>query len=367
MAEKLAEAKSIIRKRILGMPEVSSISYDVEEEKIVITVTSEEAKERVREEIPDVIGGYRTEIKIMPKQRLFVEDILATRECPWEVEDSRHLKHRPVPGGVSASYDHPSYSWFGTNAVSTAKDREGNPVFLSNAHVYTSIVPALFYRGKKNYGNVGDQVDQPGTGHQGFGEENFKCGELRNWAEMKEGMVYSDSATALATAEPSEVVIGEEERWKITRAVKVEKGLKVKKSGARTGVTHGKITRTKVDAPAQYRGKTLWTALDQFRMDMPSCGGDSGSLVVTEEGEKAVGILWGGGGGGSIASPIGYVMQDLNIRFPDTPEPPETHPPITPPPPPGPNYKLLGGVGMVGLAAFSMFNAGATGREPFRW
>lgn len=348
MAEKLAEVKSIIRKRILGMPEVSSISYDEEEEKIVVTVTSEEARERVREEIPDVIGGYRTEIKIMPKQELLYP---------------RKAKHRPVPGGVSIAH----YLLTAGTSVTGPTDEDGNPVLLSNAHVLTSILAT------GDYGSVGDEVDQPGPADQPFGEEDFKCGELRDWVETRDNTTYSDAAIATPIVEVADYVLGEQsekERWEVTEAVKAEKGLEVKKAGRTSGITSGKITSTKADVPAQdHEGNTLWIALDQVLMDMKSVPGDSGSLVVLQEDEsKAVALVWGGGEGKSTATPIGYVVQDLNCGFGTPPhEPPETHPPLPKPPKKGPNYKLLGGVGMVGLVAFSMFNAGATGREPFRW
>jgi len=348
MPEKLAEVKSIIRKRILGMPEVSSISYDEEEGEVVITVTSEEARERVREEIPDVIGGYRTEIKIMPKQELLYP---------------RKAKHRPVPGGVSIAH----YMLTAGTNVMGATDQYEAPVLLSNAHVGTPILIT------GDYGSKGDRWEQPGPSDQAFGEEDFKCGELQDWVETRDNMTYSDAAIATPTVGVADYVLGEqseEERWEVTEAVKAEKGLEVKKAGRTSGVTSGKITSTKADVPAQdHEGNTLWIALDQVLIDMKAIPGDSGSIIVSQEDEsKAVALLWGSAEGKSSATPMGYVMQDLGIRFPETPEPPETHPPITPPPPrKGPKYKLLGGVGMVGLAAFSMFNTGVTGRDPFRW
>lgn len=86
--------------------------------------------------------------------------------------------------------------------------------------------------------------------------------------------------------------------------------LRVKKFGRTTGLTHGVIeamvvNRTSIPYNSQYFSATVWfngSATVRSLDSSPfALGGDSGSLVVTEDGQKAVGILFATASKGSIA------------------------------------------------------------------
>lgn len=87
--------------------------------------------------------------------------------------------------------------------------------------------------------------------------------------------------------------------------------MKVKKFGRTTGLTEGQVTGlvvTPLEMPYQsmnFRSKVHYTGIWAVRstgLDFFSDHGDSGSLVVTEDGTKAVGLLFGGSG------PVGFIM-----------------------------------------------------------
>ena len=61
-----------------------------------------------------------------------------------------------------------------------------------------------------------------------------------------------------------------------------------------------------------------------------SAGGDSGSLIVTEDGNYPVGLLFAGSSTRTIANPIGFVLSRFNVAIDGGAEPPPTTPPDMP-------------------------------------
>jgi hypothetical protein len=94
----------------------------------------------------------------------------------------------------------------------------------------------------------------------------------------------------------------------------------VKKAGARTGVTSGKVMGIMHDFPMTFdsMGGATFLFQDQVRISdagQPfSAGGDSGSLVVTLEGEP-VGVLFASNGSDTMASPLVKLFCALGLSF----------------------------------------------------
>jgi len=297
----LAQIKTTIRHSILAMPEVSSISYDEAMKTIIITVDNENVRSEVMSKLPSALGGYSVDFQVMKKPQLLVD---------------RETEFRPIPGGVSIGHQDVTA---GTNAI-LVYNRQGQPRLLSNSHVFTPILQTGMF------GRVGDPISQPGMlDSDGI---LMKCAELQRWTEPVNGVMYVDAAIAVPVVDIYDYVMGDTQPWSVVEAVKAEIGMNVKKAGRTTGVTHGKIIGTMVDTKAtDANGYMLWQMLDQIRLEMEIAGGDSGSLLVTED-NKAVGLIWGGGGGQAMAAPIGYVMKifDVGFSYPlqEPPEVPET-------------------------------------------
>ncbi|RMF81755.1 MAG: hypothetical protein D6737_04020 [Chloroflexi bacterium] len=91
-------------------------------------------------------------------------------------------------------------------------------------------------------------------------------------------------------------------------------GMQVRKSGRTTDFTQGTVTLLNATVnvaygphTAQFRGQIITTVM--------SAGGDSGSLIVDANENKAVGLLFAGSESATIFNPIDWVMNALNITF----------------------------------------------------
>lgn len=102
----------------------------------------------------------------------------------------------------------------------------------------------------------------------------------------------------------------------ITRSVDAEIGMRVMKSGRTTEVTTGEIVLTNATVKVDY-GKDVPAIFDkQIISGYMSKGGDSGSLLITDEAEpKAVGLLFAGSNVATIYNPIDLVLEAFGVRF----------------------------------------------------
>ncbi|MCH8197799.1 MAG: hypothetical protein IH904_06930 [Proteobacteria bacterium] len=116
--------------------------------------------------------------------------------------------------------------------------------------------------------------------------------------------------------------------------------MRVTKSGRTTGQTFGKVVAVDVTVNVGYTaecGSTDFMVarfVNQIRIQGTgkgrnknfSAGGDSGSLIVTDDGEyRAVGLLFAGGRNDTFANPFGAVLSELGVTLvgQDNPTPEE--------------------------------------------
>jgi hypothetical protein len=90
-------------------------------------------------------------------------------------------------------------------------------------------------------------------------------------------------------------------------------GMPVEKCGRTTGFTTGEILQTDVVVQVSYGGAKIAVFQDQLMAGDMSAGGDSGSLVVSDN--MAVGLLFAGSDTTTIFTPIRHVQDIMGISF----------------------------------------------------
>jgi len=230
---------------------------------------------------------------------------------------------RPVPTGVSTG--HPDIT-AGTIAC-RVKDESGNVYALSNNHVYAN----------ENRASIGDNVLQPGKYDGGINPDDA-IGTLYDFEPIVLGMWginIIDAAIALC----SEATLGNstpKDGYGIPNSttLPVSEGLlgqAVQKYGRTTGLTKGTVTGINGAFLVRY-SRSYAIFYDQITIEVPgfSDGGDSGSLIVTDdENCNPVGLLFAGSDTMTIANPIDAVLSAFNVTIDDSSggsEPPNNSP-----------------------------------------
>lgn len=95
-------------------------------------------------------------------------------------------------------------------------------------------------------------------------------------------------------------------------------GMKIRKVGRTTDYTESTVTLLNATVNVGYTtsaGARTARFTGQVICDVMSQGGDSGSLIVDQDSQNAVGLLFGGSTLATIFTPIDVVMNALNITF----------------------------------------------------
>jgi hypothetical protein len=225
---------------------------------------------------------------------------------------------RPVPIGVSTG--HPAIT-AGTIGA-RVKDSAGTVYALSNNHVYAD----------SNNASIGDSVLQPGPYDGATDSESYRIGTLFAFQPIdfsSSGVNYIDAAIALSSSvklgnatlqdgygAPSSVLAGP------------SVNLPVQKYGRTTGLTHGTVSAINASVEVCYEQSYrppfgyFCTAsayfYDQIQISPAgfSAGGDSGSLIVTDDGNKnPVGLLFAGSDTTTFANRISRVLDTFTVTI----------------------------------------------------
>ncbi|MFO7852023.1 MAG: PKD domain-containing protein [Bacteroidota bacterium] len=220
---------------------------------------------------------------------------------------------RPVPIGVSTGHPDITAGTIGCRV----KDGQGNVYALSNNHVYANV----------NEASIGDNVLQPGA-YDGGSDPEDAIGTLYDFEEISFSSDNTmDAAIALVTTStlgtatpssgygtPSSTIVG------------ASIGLKVQKYGRTTGHTFGEISELNVTVDVCYESRGPFRCVKSARFvdqititpGTFSDGGDSGSLIVTDDANNnPVGLLFAGSSSHTIANPIGVVLQRFGVSIDD--------------------------------------------------
>ena len=254
----------------------------------------------------------------------------------------RTKRFRPAPGGISVGHRDITA---GTLGCWVKKNREF--FLLSNNHVLANC----------NAGKKGDPILQPGAADGGAAVDEL--GKLYEFVPISfsetSGCSFAHAITSVtnffarlfgrktrlkafvpgeankvdcALAEPTRqfpyrdedvldaILEDDGSLIKIEGEAEPEIAMKVKKSGRTTGTTHGEISQ--VDAAVTVNmgdnRSALFTEQIIVEKEGMSAGGDSGSAVLTEEGNKIVGLLFAGSEKTMVANSWKNVKEALKIE-----------------------------------------------------
>lgn len=247
-------------------------------------------------------------------------------------------RYRPAPGGVSIGHFKITA---GTLGALVYDKITGEPLILSNNHVLAN----------SNDANLGESILQPGPADGGtlskdviaelhrfvpidFGEDTGDCpiaetyvrvtnrvtnfiGSEHKVKVVKENLQATNYVDA-ALAKP--IILDDVDKeildiGYVTGYVDYAINMAVHKTGRTTEHTSGTINLVNATVRVNYGGSKIATFEDQLIAGAMSQGGDSGSLLVSENGNKAVGLLFAGSSQITIFNPITRVMESLNIKF----------------------------------------------------
>lgn len=296
---------------------------ETDETCIVVYVDHKEPEQvlRRRDLVPKTLDGVRTDVVATgPFVALSLLETLAV---------SHTAKVRPAPGGVSIAHEKVTAGTLGILAHRTS----GAAVILSNNHVLAN----------SNDAEIGDPILQPGPYDGGRPEDviatllefvpiQFREQPLGGLGKLLERALVPILAplglgirrlpsgktnlvdAAIAKPRTADAVAPDIlEIGAVSFISEATLGKRVKKSGRTTGLTRGKVTALDASVEVDYGGKTALFR-GQIVSDIPSRGGDSGSLVV-DESNRAVGLLFAGGATTTILNPIDAVLAALALSI----------------------------------------------------
>lgn len=238
-----------------------------------------------------------TDIKGIPT------DVVATGELHALPHRGRY---RPAPGGVSVGHFRITA---GTLGCLVRKGR--SRCILSNNHVLAN----------SNNATVGDPIVQPGPTDGGRVPADVVA-KLLQFVRIRFGGAVNRVDCAIAEVTSSRLVSPLNKCFGRLNAIPVpaQINLLVKKCGRTTQFTRGRITDVSATVRVSYG--TAGVALFQNQIVIVSltgtpfsAGGDSGSLIVTDVGNRPVGLLFAGSATHTIANRIGNVLAALNVTI----------------------------------------------------
>jgi hypothetical protein len=213
---------------------------------------------------------------------------------------------RPVPIGVSTGHPDITAGTIGCRVV----DGAGNVYALSNNHVYAN----------ENKAAIGDNVLQPGSYDGGLNPRDA-IGTLYGFQPI----VFSrranntiDAAIALSsTANLDNQTPGAGYGTPSSTTVQPSVGQPVQKYGRTTLLTTGNVYAFNATVNVGYSSGTA-RFVNQIMITPGtfSAGGDSGSLIVTDDKNlNPIGLLFAGSSTMTIANPIGAVLSAFDVTI----------------------------------------------------
>jgi PKD repeat protein len=235
---------------------------------------------------------------------------------------------RPVPIGVSTGHPDITAGTIGCRV----KGGSGAVYALSNNHVYAN--------GNDAY--LGDSALQPGPSDGGV-DPGDSIGSLADFEPINFSGAnnYIDAAIVISSTADLDCWTPSD-GYGVPGSVVEEAfvGQQVQKYGRTTGWTHGEVSEINVTVDVCYqctgpfclRCKKLARFVDQIAISSDgggfSAGGDSGSLIVTDDGNKnPVGLLFAGSSTLTFANRIQPVFDRFNVSVDSTTSSPSNSPP----------------------------------------
>lgn len=232
-------------------------------------------------------------------------------------------RFRPAPNGFSVGH----YQITAGTIGARVKDSGGNIYILSNNHVLADV----------NNGLTGDPILQPGAADGGTVTAD-QIGTLAAFKPIDTSGAANDIDAALALVNGNDLS-GETPAPPVAYGApsttiysgNAPLGLAVQKFGRTTGHTSGQIVAVNVALNVCVVPRGFFSCAevalftDQYEIQGGtstdfSAGGDSGSLIVTDDANKQpVALLFAGGGASTFANPIAAVLDHFNVTI-DVPD-----------------------------------------------
>jgi len=304
--ERAIEAQEKHTEQLMGIPGVvgTAVGLDQDSRAVVKVFTARGGVAG----IPGILDGVRVQPVVTGEFYALPKPPGTPGKPPKEPEepvDPTSRFKRPVPIGVSTG--HPAIT-AGTIGC-RVKDAQGNVYALSNNHVYAN----------SNDASLGDEVIQPGTYDGGSLPDDligvlyaFEPIDFSGGNNTMDAAIASTTTSLLGNATPSD---GYGIPKSTTTAPAIR--MKVKKYGRTTGLTNGKIAFINAAVNVSYDSGTA-RFVNQMIISPGtfSAGGDSGSLIVTDdENCNPVGLLFAGSSSYTIANPIDKVLTQLGVTI----------------------------------------------------
>ncbi|MDP2496665.1 MAG: PKD domain-containing protein, partial [Candidatus Palauibacterales bacterium] len=249
---------------------------------------------------------------------------------PFVADADETSRQRPAPVGFSVGHPDITAGTFGARV----KDGDGNLYMLSNNHVLAN----------SNSASIGDPTLQPGPSDGGTSSDSLAW--LADYVSLQfDGSTnYVDGAISRTTSgnasyqtssegygTPNSTIYdldGDGSPSQISSISSGIVGLGVQKYGRTTGLTTGEISEVNVSVSVCYECSGPFcfscSASAQFEDQIAitpgdfSDGGDSGSLIVTNDGNlNPVGLLFAGSDTRTLANRIDRALNSLGVTVDD--------------------------------------------------
>ena len=237
--------------------------------------------------IPETVGGVKT-------------DVIEVGEIVFESLTDRV---RPLDIGYSVGARFEEEQHTGTLGAFVTKVVDGVPHYfvLSCNHILGAINGFL----------PGTMAMQPGP-KDGGGPDDI-CAQLWRFVPMSEAS--PNTVDAAIAAVHKEMIRPGRTSYVTTPQKDVSPGLKVLKTGKKTGRTEGGIIATDVTIKVKSHSGAEYEMTDQIQASYSSAGGDSGALVIAAETGKPVGLHFAGGDGTAYLNRIDNVLTSLGVEL----------------------------------------------------
>jgi hypothetical protein len=311
------------------------------EQALVVLVTKKCHPTRLAraDKIPKALSEVKTDVIEVGELKILPAAVPENKEALEEID--RKARHRPARPGISVGHYQVTAGTFGA-LVYDAETRL--PMLLSNNHVLANITDGRDGRAKQ-----GDPIYQPGR-YDGGGRDDaiahlerfvpivrttaeetcpiarqaervgnfilrhtFAGHELR--FSRKTGKDNLVDAAVAALINPDDAIPDIVDIGPVNGTATPTPGLKVMKSGRTSAITRGvvRLIGASVRVGLGEVGSAVFN--DQIVTTAIAQPGDSGSLVVTEDGHQAVGLLSAGSSQATILSDLGHVFSLLGVTL----------------------------------------------------
>ncbi len=233
-----------------------------------------------------------------------------------------HRFPRPVPIGVSAGL-----SGVATGTIGVRVSNGTQTYALSNNHVFAGV----------NTASIGDPIISPGDA-DGGSDPADRIGTLAAYQtiDFNGGTNTMDAAIALtSTANVGAATPTDGYGLPSPITTSAALGLPVQKYGRTTGLQPGNVAGTNISVDVCYIAfgdfclqEARFAGQISVSPGPFAAPGDSGSLIVTQGGNQPVALLFAGGDGLTIGTPIDLVLQRFGVTIDGTP--PQEGPPTAP-------------------------------------